>query len=74
MDGQKTMVTRMILKVMLSVFITKDGIYDLTFTFNSKTHEVSCDATRKADAIIERYGLLPEAKDYLRQRGRAVHS
>ena len=36
-----------------SVFITKDGIYDLTFTFNSKTHEVSCDATRKADAIIE---------------------
>lgn len=37
-----------------SVFITKDGIYDLTFTFNSKTHEVSCDATRKADAIIEK--------------------
>lgn len=35
-----------------SVFITKDGIYDLTF--NSKTHEVSCDATRKADAIIEK--------------------
>ena len=37
-----------------SVFITRDGIYDLTFTFNSKTHEVSCDATRKADAIIEK--------------------
>ena len=37
-----------------SVFITKDGIYDLTFTFNSKTHEISCDATRKADAIIEK--------------------
>lgn len=37
-----------------SVFITKDGTYDLTFTFNSKTHEVSCDATRKADAIIEK--------------------
>lgn len=37
-----------------SVFITKDGIYDLTFTFNSKTHEVSCDATRKADAIIKK--------------------
>ena len=37
-----------------SIFITRDGIYDLTFTFNSKTHEVSCDATRKADAIIEK--------------------
>ena len=36
------------------LLITKDGIYDLTFTFNSKTHEVSCDATRKADAIIEK--------------------
>ena len=37
-----------------SVFITKDGIYDLTFTFNSKTHEVSCEPTKKADAIIEK--------------------
>ena len=37
-----------------SIVITRDGIYDLTFTFNSKTHEVSCDATRKADAIIEK--------------------
>lgn len=35
-----------------SVFITKDGIYDLTFTFNSKTHEVSCVVTKKADAVI----------------------
>lgn len=37
-----------------SIFITKDGIYDLTFTFNSKTHEVSCEPTKKADAIIEK--------------------
>ena len=37
-----------------SIFITKDGIYDLTFTFNSKTHEVSCVPTKKADAIIEK--------------------
>ena len=35
-----------------SIFITKDGIYDLTFTFNSKTHEVSCEPTKKADAVI----------------------
>ena len=37
-----------------SVFITRDGIYDLTFTFNTDTHEVSCVPTRKADAIIEK--------------------
>ena len=37
-----------------SIFITKDGIYDLTFTFNSDTHEVSCVPTKKADAIIEK--------------------
>ena len=37
-----------------SISITKDGIYDLTFTFNSDTHEVSCVPTKKADAIIEK--------------------
>ena len=37
-----------------SVFITRDGIYDLTFTFNTDTHEVSCVPTRKADALIEK--------------------
>lgn len=37
-----------------SIVITKDGIYDLTFTFNTDTHEVSCVPTRKADAIIEK--------------------
>ena len=35
-----------------SIIITEDGIYDLTFTFNSETHEVSCDVTKKADAVI----------------------
>ena len=35
-----------------SISITKDGIYDLTFTFNSDTHEVSCVVTKKADAVI----------------------
>lgn len=37
-----------------SIYIAADGIYDLTFTFNSKTHEVSCVPTKKADAIIEK--------------------
>lgn len=35
-----------------SVTIAEDGIYDLTFTFNSETHEVSCDVTKKADIVI----------------------
>ena len=55
-----------------SIFITKDGIYDLTFTFNSKTHEVSCEPTKKADAIIEKIwsvagneGLFETAWDQL---------
>ena len=37
-----------------SIYIAADGIYDLTFTFNTDTHEVSCVPTRKADAIIEK--------------------
>ena len=37
-----------------SIYIEEDGIYDVTFTFNSKTHEVSCVPTKKADAIIEK--------------------
>ena len=37
-----------------SIYIAADGIYDLTFTFNSETHEVSCEPTKKADAIIEK--------------------
>lgn len=37
-----------------SIIIAADGIYDLTFTFNSKTHEVTCDVTRKADVTIEK--------------------
>ena len=37
-----------------SIYIAADGIYDLTFTFNSDTHEVSCVPTKKADAIIEK--------------------
>ena len=35
-----------------SIYIAADGIYDLTFTFNSETHEVSCVVTKKADAVI----------------------
>ena len=37
-----------------SIYIAADGIYDLTFTFNTDTHEVSCVPTRKADALIEK--------------------
>lgn len=35
-----------------AINITADGIYDLTFTFNSETQEVSCDVTKKADVVI----------------------
>lgn len=35
-----------------SIIIEGDGIYDLTFTFNSKTHEVSCVVTKKDDVVI----------------------
>lgn len=37
-----------------SIIIAADGIYDLTFTFNSKTHEVTCDVSRKADVTIKK--------------------
>lgn len=55
-----------------SIIITEDGIYDLTFTFNSETHEVSCDVTKKADAVIGKVwsvagdeGLFEKAWDQL---------
>lgn len=35
-----------------SIIIEGDGIYDLTFTFNSETHEVSCVVTKKDDVVI----------------------
>ena len=55
-----------------SIYIAADGIYDLTFTFNSETHEVSCDVTKKADAVIGKVwsvagdeGLFEKAWDQL---------
>ena len=55
-----------------SIYIAADGIYDLTFTFNSETHEVSCVVTKKADTVISKVwsvagdeGLFETAWDQL---------